>query len=66
MIITKDTVLTAVKGNKKKVIAGGIVSLLIAAIMTVSGCMATYEHTVKAGDVIQLEEIYRVEFKTDK
>ena len=66
MIITKDTVLSAVKGNKKKVIAGGIVSLLAAAMLTISGCYVSYHHKVKAGDMVQLEETYHVEFKMDK
>jgi len=54
-----------VKGNKKAVAGGGIVALLAAAIMSVSGCVVTYNHKIIGADVIQLEESYRVELMTD-
>jgi len=57
-----------IKENKKKILAGsGILAIIFAAAMTISGCVATYDHKVMGsmGSEAGIHESYRVELQTD-
>ena len=57
--------LKPVMAHKKKIVGGGIVAAIIAGLMSIGGCVATYNHKIVGPQAIQMEESYRVELQTD-
>ena len=55
-----------VMAHKKKIVGGGIVAVIVALMMSISGCVATYSHKVM-GDLASgnFEEVYKVDVQTD-
>jgi len=54
-----------VKEHKKKLVGGSIIGIIVMCFMSISGCIATYEHKVMGSVETGLHDSYRAELQTD-
>jgi len=54
-----------VKEHKKKLVGGSIIGIIVMCFMSISGCIATYEHKVSGSIESGLTDAYRAELQTD-
>lgn len=54
------------KGHRKTIAFVGIVALMVTAVISFSGCVASYKHKITPGTIGTIfEESYQVDVKTD-
>jgi len=54
-----------VKEHKKKLVGGSIIGIIVMCFMSISGCIATYDHKVQGTETLGMHDSHRVELQTD-